>query len=281
MPIISSTQYSQIGQLGSKIWYDLNLERLAKSEQGFSLVVINLPPEIPFAFRDPTSKAMLTQVKFSEELSKQSLYFEVSLPEKLKIELVDTNISFYILVTHQTELKSIFEVKKKYGNNIPPEEVLKLKGNKVELILIPRGVGKLEIIIPNLFKEVEQAEPVELKFNILNSGTLVLRRVTPALDLPLDWEGELVPVEAEMIDAGAKVLFKANIRPAEDVAVGEYTVRITAEGHSGVEVIEALDKDFTIRVAAKSNITGTVILVAVLVLLVIGIAVASIKISRR
>ena len=48
-----------------------------------------------------------------------------------------------------------------------------------------------------------------------------------------------------------------------------------------MEVIEALDKDFTIRVAAKSNITGTVILVAVLVLLVIGIAVASIKVSRR
>ncbi len=281
LPIVTSTQYSQIGYLGSKILYDLNLERLAKTEANFALVVLNLPPEIPFAFLDPQSNAILTQVKFTEELSKQSLYFEVSLPEKLKRELVGANISFYIVVTHQAELKSIFEVKKQYENHLPPEEIAKLKGEKVELILIPRGMGKLEIMAPNLFKEVEQGQPIELKFNILNSGTLALRQVTPELDLPLEWEGELVPTLAEMVDGGAKALFKANIRPPEDIAVGEYVVRVKVKGHSGMEAIEALDKDFTIRVAAKSNITGTVILVTVLVVLVVGIAIASIKISRR
>ena len=196
MPVISSTQYSQIGQLGTKILYDIELERLAKTEQSFALVVLNLPPEIPVAFLDPTSKAMLTQVKFTEELSRLSLYFEVSLPEKLNQKWIDASMSFYVMVTRQSELKAIFEVRKKHGGNIPPEEVAKLKGEKVELILIPRGVGKLEILVPNLYKAIEQGDPLTIKFNVMNSGTLALRRVAPELDLPIEWEAELVPSEA-------------------------------------------------------------------------------------
>ena len=65
------------------------------------------------------------------------------------------------------------------------------------------------------------------------------------------------------------------------MAVGEYTVKLKAEGHSGVEVVEAMDKNFTVRIASKSSITGTAILVTVLVVLVLGIAIASVKISRR
>ena len=99
--------------------------------------------------------------------------------------------------------------------------------------------------------------------------------------MPLEWEGELVPRKAAVIEAGAKKLFKVNISTPEDMSVGEYTVKVEAEGHSGVEIKEAQAKDFTIRVAAKSNITGTAVLVGLLVLLVVGIAIASIKISRR
>ncbi len=281
LPDISSTQYAQIGKLGSQIKYDLQLERLSKTEQGFPLIVLNLPQEIKAAFLDPSSGARLTQLKFTEEISKQSLYFEASIPEKLDVNLVDSSISFYVLVTWQSELKKIFEIKKKFEGVIPPEEIAKLKGNSVELILIPRGVGKLEIMAPNLFKEVQKGEPVSLKFNVKNSGTLELQRVIARFDLPMEWEGEMVPTEFPALAGGEKVLFTANITPPEDVAVGEYTVIMQAEGHSGVEVVEATDKNFRVRIGAPSNITGTVLLVGILVLLVMGIAVASIKISRR
>jgi len=143
------------------------------------------------------------------------------------------------------------------------------------------GVGKLEILIPNLFKEIAQGEPATVKFNIFNSGTLVLRRVAAELDLPLDWEGETEPAEFEMIPAGEKVHCTAHLTTPEDVAVGTYTVTLQSEGHSGVDVVEATEKDLTIRIASRGNITGTVILIAVLVILVLGIAVASIRISRR
>ena len=282
LPEISSTQYSLEGELNSLVRYDLTLDRLAKTERAFPLVAINLPPAIPLRFIDPSSKARLTSVKFTEEITKQSLYLEVSVPERLDPKLIGVSIPFYVMVTKRTELKKISQLKKQYdGGIIPPEEVAKLQGDMVERVLIPRGVGKLETLIPNLFKEIEQGDPVSIKFNIMNAGTLPLRRVTPELDLPLEWEGQLEPAVVPEIGGGQKVMLTASITPAADVEVGEYTVKIRVEGHAGTERVDAPDKDMTIRVASTSSLTGTVILVAVLVVLVLGIAIASIKISRR
>ena len=282
LPTISSTQYAQQGQLGSKIRYDLELERLAKTEQSFTLVVLNLPTEIPFAFLDPGSGARITQLKFTRDISKQNLDFEVSIPEKVDPKLIDANISFYIIVTRRAEQRSIYELKKRHeGGPVPAEEITKLKGNNVELILIPSGTGKLDIIVANSFKEVQQDEPVQFKYTIMNSGTLALRRLAPELELPIEWEGGLTPKEIEVIGPGEKILVTADISPPAGTPVGEYAVTAKCKGHSGIETVEAEDKDFTVRVAPKSNITATIVLVAVLVGLVLAIAVASVKISRR
>jgi hypothetical protein len=40
---------------------------------------------------------------------------------------------------------------------------------------------------------------------------------------------------------------------------------LKCEGHSGIETVDATEKDFKVRIAPKSNITGTLILVAVLI----------------
>jgi hypothetical protein len=282
LPTISSTQYAQQGELGSKIAYDLELERLAKTEQSFALVVLNLPPEITFAFLDPSSGARITQLKFTAEISRQNLRFEVSIPERLDQGLVDSSIAFYIVVTKREEQRSIYDLKKRYeGGSIPAEEIARLKGNRAELILIPSGTGKLDVILGNSFKEVQQGEPVDFKFNLMNSGTLALRRAAPELELPVDWEGELTPREVELIPPGQKTAFAVSVRPPEGVPVGEYAITIKCEGHSGIETVDAAEKDFTVRIAPKGSITGTAVLVAILVGLVLAIAVASVKISRR
>ena len=48
-----------------------------------------------------------------------------------------------------------------------------------------------------------------------------------------------------------------------------------------MDIIETGVTSFTVRIKAKANIGATVILVAILVVLVLGIAIASVKISRR
>jgi len=102
-------------------------------------------------------------------------------------------------------METLHALKKRYENkDIPAEEIAKLKANKIDLVLIPKGVGKLDILVGNLFKEIRQKEAVDLKFSLFNSGTLEVRRVAPTLDLPLEWQGELEPKEAEVIAADQK-----------------------------------------------------------------------------
>jgi len=282
LPTITSTQYAQEGELGSKIRYDLELERLARTDQSFSLSVVNLPPEITFAFLDPASNARITQVKFTRKIWKQRLDFEVAVPEKLPQDMVDSSISFYLLVARKQHQKAIYELRKKHPNSdIPVEEIAKIKANKVDLILIPKGTGKLDLIIGNSFKEVQQNAPVTFKFNVMNSGTLALRRVTAEIELPIDWEGSLEPAEVELLEPDTKRTITATITPPPGVTVGEYALTIQCEGHAGIETVEAEDKDFNVRISPESNVTATAILVAVLIGLVLAIAIASVKISRR
>jgi uncharacterized membrane protein len=282
IPTINSTQYAQQGQLGSKILYDLKMERLAKSEQSFSLVVLNLPKEFPFEFTDPSSRASITNLKFSEQISKQKLNFELSVPEKLDPSFIDRNIDFSIIVTRQEELIEISKLKAKYqGQNIPLEEIAKIKGSKVQLILIPKGKGSLELVIPNLYREIRKNETVDIKITVLNAGTMTMINVTAKADFPVEWDGTIEPKEITNLEAGQKSVVTIHVVPPSDVPVGEYAIKITTKGYAGVETIEAAEKNFTVRIVAKSNIAGTVFLVLILIGMVVGIAVASIKISRR
>ncbi|HUT25748.1 MAG TPA: NEW3 domain-containing protein [Sumerlaeia bacterium] len=282
LPTIVSAQYDQHGDLGSTIKYNLQLERLGRTDQSFSLRVLNFPEEIRFAFVDPKTEAKMTTLKFSSEETIRMMDFEVRIPEKLGRDLIDKSIAFYIVVAQQKEMEKIHDLRKKYGDQeVPAEEIAKIQGNVAELVLIPKGVGKLDLLVGNLFKEALQGEGVVLKFSALNSGTFVVNRIRPKMNLPLDWEGEIAPEEAESLEPDQKILFTADIRPPEDVVVGEYTITVETEGHSGVELIDAKEKDFTVRVVASGNITGTMALVALLVALVLGIAVASVKIARR
>jgi len=269
LPTITSAQIDQEGELGSTIRYNLQLERLAKTDQSFSLRVLNFPEEIRFAFVDPRRGGKMTTLKFTREESIRTVDFEVSIPKRLDRSLIDKGASFYILVARPTEMEKVYELKKRFaGKEIPAEEIAKLKANAIELILIPKGVAELEILAGNLLEEVRKEQEVALKFRVMNSGTLDVHRVTPKLELPLEWDAQVTPPDALVIEPEQKVLFVVNIKPPPET--GDFTVTVEAEGHSGVELIEADGKDFTVRIVPGSNVTGTVFLVGVLVLLVLG-----------
>lgn len=279
---IASSQYAQEGQLGTKIRYDLDLERLASTEQSFSMVVLNLPRALGFAFIDPESNARVTQVRFTEERSNQRLLLEIAIPERLDPGMIGGSIDFSVVITRPTELAAIGQVQQAHeGRSIPAETLATLPGTRLDLKLIPTGIGKLDLLIANLFMEVRRGHPADFRFSILNSGTLTLRNVTPKLNLPIDWEADLTPRTLPLLDPGEQTAISVHLRPPPNVAIGEYSLRLAAEGRSGIETIDAPERNFTLRLAAESNITGTVVLVALLVVLVLGIAIASIKISRR
>ena len=282
IPTINSVQFSQEGDLNSRVRYDLILERLAEDEKTFRLAVVNLPREIDFAFLDQATNASLTQLKFSEEVTRQQLELELQIPEKLSRRFVDQTIEFYVFITDQEGFAQIGELNRKYGSKpIELEDINSIKGDKERFELVPRGKGALETIIANRYLEIKVDEEVKIRADLLNTGTLEVEEAHLVILPPLGWTTATSPDTIAKILPGEKEPINIALFPPEGLGVSEYDVRIEAAGFVGNEKVEAQERDVTIRVEARANIVRNALIIGGVIALVVGVAVASIRVSRR
>lgn len=282
IPTVIASQFSQEGQLGTNISYDLDLEMLVTSDTSFSLLVTNLPPQINFSFVDSSSGARITSVRFTELVSKHDLALSVSIPQKLDVGMIDKTIDFQAWVVTVKQAELLNNLKQEYaGRVIPTEQLEQIKAGKVDLALIPKGTGRLEILINNLFEEIKPRQDVEIKADLHNDGTLTLYNIVPEISPPLGWKAEVMPKMVEKLSPDDKQMIQIHLSPGQDVGVGEYETQIEARGQSGNEIVEALEKRLKIRISAETNITATLILVLGLVALITGIVFMGVKLSRR
>ncbi len=282
IPTVVASQFSQEGQLGTDIRYALGLEMLVTSDITFSLLVTNLPPQINCSFIDSGSGARITSVRFTEQVSKHDLSLQVSIPQKLEVEMIDKTINFQVWVVTIKQAETLNNLKQEYAGQVTPAEKLdQIKAGRVDVVLIPKGAGRLEILINNLFMEIKPQQDVNIKADLHNDGTLTLFNIVPEISPPLGWTAEVLPKLIEKLSPDDKQLIQIHLKPGEDVGVGEYEAQIEARGQSGSEVVEALEKRLKIRISAKTNITATLILVLGLVALISGIVFMGVKLSRR
>jgi hypothetical protein len=282
IPTVVASQYSQEGQLGANINYDLDLEMLVTADTSFSLLVTNLPPQINFSFVDSSSSARITSVRFTEEVSKHDLALRISIPQKLEVEMIDKTIGFQAWVVTVKQAELLNGLKQEHAGQVIPNEKLSLiKAGRVDLALVPKGAGRLEILINNLFEEIKPRQDVDIKADLHNDGTLTLFNIVPEISPPLGWKAEILPKLVEKLSPDDKQSIQIHLSPGPDVGVGEYEAQIEARGQSGSEVVEALEKRLKIRISAETNITATLILVLGLVVLITGIVFMGVKLSRR
>ena len=282
LPTINSVQFSQEGDLNSSVRFDLILERLAEDEKTFRLAVVNLPGEIDFAFLDPATGASLTQVKFSEEVTRQQLELELEIPEQLSRRYIDQTVEFYVLVTDQEGFGQLGQLSRQYGARARPLEAINaVRGNKERFELIPRGQGELETIIAKYYQEVKIGEEVAVRVDLINTGTLEVEDVHLRLTPPLGWTYAATPDTIAQIPPGEKEPVNITLTPPDDLGVSEYDVRVEAIGYVGNEMIEAQEKDIAVRVEAKANILRNALVIVFVIALVVGVAIATIRISRR
>ncbi len=282
IPTMVASQFSQEGQLGTDIRYDLDLEMLVTSDTSFSLLVTNLPPQINYSFLDSSSSARITSVRFTELVSKHDLALRISIPQKLDVTMIDKTINFevWVVTTKQAEVLNAF--RQEYGGRVIPAEKLdQIKAGRADLALIPKGTGRLEILINNLFQEIKPQQDVDITADLHNDGTLTLFNIVPEVSPPLGWTAEVLPKLIEKLSPADKQSLHIHLSTGPDVGVGEYEAQIEAKGQSGSEVVEALEKRLKVRISAQTNITATVILVAGLVILISGIVFMGVKLSRR
>ncbi len=281
IPTVVPAQTSQEGQLGTSISYQLDLEMLVTSDSSFSLLLTNLPPQLLYSFVD-SGGARITSLRFTELVSKFNLMLQISIPEKLDVGMIDKTINFqaWVVTTEQAEMLN--ELKKEFANQeIPVERFAEIDAGRVDLALIPKGTGRLEIVINNLFKEIKLEQDADIEPDLNNYGTLTLFHIIPELTLPLDWTATISPDTIEKLAPNEKTRVRIHLTPGPDVGVGQYEIVIKAKGQSGGEQVEALERRFNLRVNARTNITATLILVVGLVVLITGIVFVGVRLSRR
>jgi hypothetical protein len=282
IPTVVASQYSQEGQLGTDINYRLDLEMLVTSDTSFSLLVTDLPPQINFSFVDSSSGARITSVRFTELVSKHDLALRVSIPQKLDVAMIDKIIDFEVWVVTVKQAEILNSLRQEYaGGTIPVERLDQIKAGRVDLALIPKGTGRLEILINNLFEEIKPGQDIDIKADLHNDGTLTLFNIVPEISPPLGWKAEVLPKLVEKLLPNDKQSIQIHLVPGPEVGVGEYETQIESRGQSGSEVVEALEKRLKVRISAETNITATLILVLGLVVLITGIVFMGVKLSRR
>ena len=277
---VDSMQFAQEGALGNNVSFDIELERLAEDEKTFKLIVINLPEQLRYEFKDKATSARMSQVKFRKNATTISMTLDIYVPEKLDEDFLDVPIHFFAVVADQSAGKQIETLAQQYGV-VKVEELDKRKVGYERLELTPTGVGEMKLKTSNLYQEITGGAATVFRFALENTGTVELRKVEITTDLPYQWKAEVTPEIVDKIAPGQEREIVLKIIPIGDVGVGTYEVTIGAETEVKGEPIEAEDKTVEIHNRAKSNVAGSLILVVVLLGLLVGLAAFSIKLSRR
>ena len=139
----------------------------------------------------------------------------------------------------------------------------------------------METTIATRYWEVADDDSVSVRIELLNTGTLAVEDIRIILTPPLDWTYTSVPETIERIPAGEKLTATVTLVPPAEQTVGEYDVRVEASGVSDGEKVEASEKDLTIRVAASAHLGQNILILVGFFALIIGVAIVSIKASRR
>ena len=276
---VSSLRFSQEGNLGSSVTYDLTLDRLAETENTFQLRVINLLNRLSFEFQDPETKSRQSQVKFTQEQSKRSLSLIVYLPEELDASYLDSTLEFYVAVLDETEANELGGVNNRL--DLPADRIAGIQGGVERFELIPKGVPEIEVFVPNAFQTIKIGEEVNMTATLKNIGTRDLVDIRMIIDVNTDWKYTVIPEVIGTLERNEETEIQLTLSPPTDIGVGEYQAKLNAEVTVDNRKFEARDRSITVQIESQTQMSVTTLLFGALILLMIAIVVVTIRISRR
>ncbi|MFH1539261.1 MAG: NEW3 domain-containing protein [bacterium] len=276
---VSSLQFAQEGQLGSWVNYDLSLERLAEDEKTFTIEVLNLPERYRYKFMDKSTQ--LSRVKFSQGVSKRSLVLKVNVPDPLPDAELNKSIPFFAIVGDDDTVETLREQARVKQGEITAAELDAMKVGYERLELTPRGVGKLVVSFTSLYHEIELGDVIEARMKLNNTGSVKLANVHFNTEKPYEWRVTYNPDTVKEIRPRQEKNIAVTIEHPEEAEVGAYEIKVEAETEYEGSTVKTDQKNIRIQLSGKTNLAGTAALIGVLILIVIGIAVFTVKLSRR
>jgi hypothetical protein len=278
---VNSAQFSQEADLESEAIYDLSLEKFSGEANIFRLKVVNLPQQITYEFVDPISQARLSQIKFTEGVTSMELSLKLYLPKNADEQVViDTPIDFYCLALDEERSAQLDQLLSS-GQTVSVADIDDLKAGNVKLELIPRGVGKIEVLALSLYHEIKVGESVNMEVRVKNTGTRRLDNIRVYTDVPLNWRSEIRPDLIASLDQDKEEIVNIAFFPPEGASVGDFEPKIKTECIADNRRVESEDKIVRVHITAKANVLGITLLVILLVGLLVGIVIFGIRLTRR
>jgi uncharacterized membrane protein len=210
---------------------------------------------------------------------------ELRIPAKLDSQFVDTALEFYAMVTDADGMDRIGLLGAEYGKSaIPLTRIVEAGDHSIQrLELTARGRVALEIVVGERYLEIGDGDPVTLRVDLLNSGTLRVSHVRMDIAAPLGWDFVMVPDEIAVLMPGERVSMTLALTPFEAAeGVSEYDIRLFAQATGRRdEKIEAAEEDIVIRIEPRAAVFRSAFIIAAMLCLVIFLVVVTIKSSRR
>ena len=277
--VVQAEQFSQEVELGASAVFDLTLELFSGRTDTYKLEVAGLPAQIHRYFTDTGSGARLSQFKFTESTQTRRAALEIFLPDRDSPEVpINQPIPFWVLVVPRDRLEAIGTLD---GRPRSAAEIEALGVGAVRLELVPRGVGRLRVKAPILYFQTAPGEAVEVTFEVINEGTRRLDNVELTVDPPLSWTKALEPPIVETLGIGEEKRVLLRLEPPAGTAAGKYETRVRTTSFSDSQPIEAEDKTVSVEVRPVVSVAPSLVLIALLIALVLGIVVFGVRLARR
>ncbi len=274
---VQSEQFAQEVELGSSATFDLTLELFSGISDTFKLQVVNLPSQINRYFLDPVSQARLSQFKFTESSKTRGAALRVSLPDRPSDDvMMDRVIPFHVLAIPRDRLDSM-----SLDGPLTEAQIAALDVGSVRLELVPRGVGKLLIRVPQMFYSIEPGQTAEVSLELVNDGTRRLDNVEVTAEPPHRWDKEIAPPMISALAVGKEGKVLLTIDPPDDITPGRYEVRIRSSSFSDDQPIEGADKTIAIEIRPQVRVLVPALLALALLAIVTGVVYAGVRLSRR
>jgi uncharacterized membrane protein len=151
----------------------------------------------------------------------------------------------------------------------------------VRLELVPRGVGRLLVRVPQLFYSIEADGTAEVMLDLVNDGTRRLDNVEVTAEPPHLWDKGIEPSMITSIDVGKEQRVVLRFTPPKDVAPGKYEVRVRSSSFSDDQPIEGEDKTISVEVRPEVKVLAPALLAVALLGLITGVVYTGVRLSRR
>ena len=273
---VQSTQLSQEADLGAQALFDLRIQRLGDAGSA-RLALDSLPSGVAAEFRDPESKARLTQIRFQEGDDERRLQLAVTLPQRSGGAVrPDQPIHFAVLATDAAAEGVAGRPSSSGARGGEAADV-----GRIALELVPRGLPRVELRALNLYHEVAAGDSVVTEVVVRNSGSRRLDDLRLRADPPPGWRADFAPPALSALPVDAERAIRLVVRPPRDAGVGDYEARIRVESAAADRRLETEDKVLRLHVADRGTPAGSATILLALLALVATVAVMSRRWTRR